>query len=209
MCDNCKRGFQVENDNQTQRAKEIVKFFMKAKNVNQFTFKQTTDFLVGKKITSKFPINKKLIQEFWGSMKNQKEDFLRKIMIKMLRLSILEEEYVNLKAGMFDRTIIYVFLGRQADAILYHDMEFSISKGIEPVDSLSFGTESNEFDRTVDNYKSYKEKRSNLEEGMNDLIASRLLKRNENLDEPPDQIRKSGIPRESAETKSFIYAETV
>ena len=65
-------------------------------------------------------------------------------------------------------------------------MEFSISKGIEPVDSLSFGTESKEFDRTVDNYKSYKEKRSNLEEGMNDLIASRLLKRNENLDEPLD-----------------------
>ena len=85
---------------------------MKAKNINQFTFKQATEFLVGKKITSKFPINKKLIQEFWGSMKNQKEDFLRKIMIKMLRLSILEEEYVNLKAGMFDRTIIYVFLGR-------------------------------------------------------------------------------------------------
>ena len=74
----------------------MIEFFTKASLVkNQFTMKQALDFLMGRKVNSKYPISKQLITDYWGSMKRHREDFIRRLMIKMLRLSILEEEFVN------------------------------------------------------------------------------------------------------------------
>ena len=104
MCDNCKNGYSFQYDDQTKEAKLMVEFFSKARLVaNQFTMKQALDFLMGRKITSKYPISKQLTTDYWGSMKRHKEDLIRRLMIKMLRLSILEEEFVtvNVQARQF------------------------------------------------------------------------------------------------------------
>ena len=75
----------------------MIEFFTKACLVkNQFTMKQALDFFMGRKVTSKYPISKQLVTDYWGSMKRHREDFIRRLMIKMLRLSILEEDFVNL-----------------------------------------------------------------------------------------------------------------
>ena len=70
MCDNCKTGLQVGINDMSSVAIKVIQFLDEAECArNNFTMNQAIDLLRGKKVTSKFPINKTIMNDYSGSQK--------------------------------------------------------------------------------------------------------------------------------------------
>ena len=115
MCDNCFTGLRITVNDMTQEAINIVNFLCMAVNVgNNFTMNQAIDLVRGKKLTTKFPVDKNLITQFSGRLKQTKEDHLRRLMIKLLIMGAIEEEFHRIRAGPTNNIVVYLTVGKNA-----------------------------------------------------------------------------------------------
>ena len=109
MCDNCKKGLSVVPMDMQNDSSKIVMFFAAANQAsNNFTLPQTIDILRGRKIQSKVPVSSNIISGYSGSLKHLKDDVLRRLLLKMLLVFVLEEKFVNMKAGPISTVVVYL-----------------------------------------------------------------------------------------------------
>ena len=65
MCDNCKTGLRLSSNDLTESALKVLDFLQDAQIArNNFTMNHVTQFLRGKKVDSKYPINKNLLNDY-------------------------------------------------------------------------------------------------------------------------------------------------
>ena len=94
MCDNCKTGKKVEYLDMSAEAAKLVHC---VEEINTFqgkiTAKQLVDLVKGKSVKSVY-LNRELVDRHNGLLRQMKEQEVRRLIIKLLILRILEEIFV-------------------------------------------------------------------------------------------------------------------
>ena len=139
MCDNCKTGLQVGINDMTSVAIKVIQLFDEAECArNNFTMNQAIDLLRGKKVTSKFPINKTIMNDYSGCQKQIREDELRRLILKLLVMSAIEEEFVQMRAGPTTNLVVYLRPGKNAFKVKNGRYQVNMSQGVDVTSSLDF-----------------------------------------------------------------------
>ena len=123
----------------TSVAIKVIQFFDEAECArNNFTMNQAIDLLRGKKVGSKFPINKTIMNDYSGCQSKIREDELRRLILKLLVMSALEEEFVQMKAGPTIQLIVYLRSGKNAFKVKNGRYKVNMSQGLDVASNLDF-----------------------------------------------------------------------
>lgn len=97
MCDNCKKGVQVVDRCMKKETIKIVRMIQHISDLNKkITMNQAIDTLKGRKCTSKL-FNDSDVGNFKGSLKTMEDSTLRRIILQLLLIGVLEENFVTNK----------------------------------------------------------------------------------------------------------------
>ena len=75
---------------------------------------------------------------FSGTLKHLKESDLRRLIIKLLSLGILEETFVSMKVMNNTNVAVYITLGRHASKLEEGRLKVPLSAGVEQGQVLDF-----------------------------------------------------------------------
>lgn len=89
-------------------------------------------------MSSKFPINKTILSDYSGCQKHIREDELRRLILKLLVMSAIEEEFVQMKAGPTTALIVYLRTGKNAFKVKNGRYKVNMSQGLDATSNLDF-----------------------------------------------------------------------
>lgn len=97
MCDNCRKDEKIDRRDVTSEAVHILNFVQQANYLQKnITMKNATALLRGLKV-SKDDIDKSSLMNFSGTLRNYSEDHLRRIILRMLIVGALKENFIATK----------------------------------------------------------------------------------------------------------------
>lgn len=140
MCDNCRTGLKVVEQDFSAEAKKIAEFVRINQNYKtNVTLKMVVEIFKGRKLQKSF-IRADIVQMFSGALKHLKEADLRRMIIKMLMLGFLEETFVSMKVQQSTNVSVYITLGRHMNRLDEGRAKLMLSHGVEH-SNLSFHEE--------------------------------------------------------------------
>ena len=83
------------------------------------------------KVQTKFAISKNLINNYTGCLKGIKEDDLRRLILKLLIMNAIEEEFIKMQTGPTTSIIVYLRVGRNAIKVRNGKFKVIMSNGID------------------------------------------------------------------------------
>ena len=134
MCDNCRTGLQLDMRDVTTEAVKIVECvaYIKSSRGNS-TVKQLIELARGK-LKPTVWLKKEVISKYQGFLRQFTEDDLRRIVIKLLMLSVLEETFVKQGAGG-QAIAVYLDLHKNASKHMNSRLfRVILSKGVEKLE---------------------------------------------------------------------------
>ena len=95
MCDNCRKGLNVVEQNCNRESLIILEFVQLVQAYrSNVTLKMLVELLRGKKLGKNY-LRKDLVEKYSGFLKTMKESDLRRLCIKLLAIGALEEIFVS------------------------------------------------------------------------------------------------------------------
>ena len=133
MCDNCKLGLKVSQTDFTTESQQIVRFVNQlTEQKSNFTLKMVVEMLKGRSIKSAYNISSDLVEKWSGSFKHMSDVDLHRLVVKLLILSVLEEQFVATRGNGPNKNIsAYVCLGKKASALMNNSLTVFLSAGIK------------------------------------------------------------------------------
>lgn len=119
MCDNCRKGFEVRGMNRQQEALVILNLIRKCSQYqSKVTYKQAIELLRGKKPKKNF-LRADIQQEYSGSLKSMSEVDVKRLIIQMLIMRLLKEQFeTQTVRGINVKTIqVYLIPGKRQELL--------------------------------------------------------------------------------------------
>jgi bloom syndrome protein len=131
MCDNCRQGLRVIEQDYTTESSKVLEFVRVNSNYKcNVTLKMIVELFKGRKLQKSY-IRADIISDFSGQLKHLKDSDLRRLVIKLLALGILEETFVSMKVMNNTNVAVYVTIGRHAKKFEEGRLKVMLSNGVE------------------------------------------------------------------------------
>lgn len=100
---------------------------------SNFTLKMVVELLKGRSVKSAYGISPELIDNWSGHFRTYSDVDLHRLVIKLLILNVLEEQFVSTRAQGAQKNIsVYVGIGKKCQNLMNNSLSVFLSHGVKP-----------------------------------------------------------------------------